>query len=442
NVVDVDTNVPTSISLVVDDSDAAVSTDDQQTVKDALDDEHNKEEVLYFDAELVKNENGNETTPQPKTPVTITIELPSSLLNIDENVIRVFEIVHVKQDGSTETLPATLNGSQLSFTTGSFSPFAVVYKDKEKESATITLRAGAISLKGQIGVDFKLDIPDELLNDDTKIIITNTHQSSQDASSTLVFKASDYELEPSTNRKIYSFYLPVRRMADDLNIHAEDKDGNRIRLVTGSGVDYTDTGFTYSGLTYIHNQLNKDTTPENLKSFLRNLENFSNAARILFGYEAEGLSVDKTGFDDINAALLEGFDYSRSGSEPEGLKHKSVTLELKSETKIIHKFQLLEQDKSIDDYEFYVGDRKVTPFEEDGLYIIEVENIRARDLDEFYTVSVKAKGADDIAYSMDYAALSYAYRQLSKSGVSEDLINVVKSLYIYSNAANDYFENN
>jgi hypothetical protein len=69
------------------------------------------------------------------------------------------------------------------------------------------------------------------------------------------------------------------------------------------------------------------------------------------------------------------------------------------------------------------------------LHYVTVENISAKDLDKLFTVV--ANGSEVTA-----SALSYAYNVLSAEDgtYSSELITLVKAMYAYNQAANNYFE--
>ena len=72
-----------------------------------------------------------------------------------------------------------------------------------------------------------------------------------------------------------------------------------------------------------------------------------------------------------------------------------------------------------------------------GMSYIEIPDISAKDLDERFTVT--ADGT-----TIKASALTYAYNTLktySEKAEQTDLCNVVKALYKYSKAANEYFAN-
>ena len=80
----------------------------------------------------------------------------------------------------------------------------------------------------------------------------------------------------------------------------------------------------------------------------------------------------------------------------------------------------------------------VTPVRKGSYWRIQVANIPAQRLEEAYTVTVSRVDGSNAA-SMDYSAMSYAYLVLSKKP-SEGLVTLCKALYVYNQAANQYFD--
>ena len=69
---------------------------------------------------------------------------------------------------------------------------------------------------------------------------------------------------------------------------------------------------------------------------------------------------------------------------------------------------------------------------------MDVTNIAAKDLDVAYTVTVSS-GAGTI-WTIQASVLTYAYAVLSSNATNIDsLKDVARALYLYNEAANDYF---
>ena len=139
----------------------------------------------------------------------------------------------------------------------------------------------------------------------------------------------------------------------------------------------------------------------------------------------------------MTAETVEPFRYTKTESEQPGLSFMALTLVLESETTLKLYFTLNEGE--IGDYRFTVDGKTVTPTYSKGYYVVEIKNIAAKNLDKVYTVTVS--DGSGVILTVNSCALSYAYQVLSRTDQSEELVQLVKALYLYNQAANAYFEN-
>ena len=100
--------------------------------------------VVAFELSLSK---GDENVSEPEVPVTVTFTFPSSFT---KDNTKTYQIIHSKNDGTTSDIPLAINGNAQSgytgtFTTPSFSSFAVVAEDIQPTG--ITLDHTSLSLK-------------------------------------------------------------------------------------------------------------------------------------------------------------------------------------------------------------------------------------------------------------------------------------------------------
>jgi hypothetical protein len=77
----------------------------------------------------------------------------------------------------------------------------------------------------------------------------------------------------------------------------------------------------------------------------------------------------------------------------------------------------------------------VTPVAKQGYYYIYIENISADNLDTPHNVKI-----NDIEVISNYSVLSYAKTVLSSDTADNNLKNLVKTLYLYNQKANEFSE--
>ena len=68
--------------------------------------------------------------------------------------------------------------------------------------------------------------------------------------------------------------------------------------------------------------------------------------------------------------------------------------------------------------------------------VVRIRNIAAKELKDSFTVKFTISGAE---YSVVYSPMNYCYNALNGGTSDANLQNVIKVLYLYSQAANDYF---
>ena len=119
-----------------------------------------------------------------------------------------------------------------------------------------------------------------------------------------------------------------------------------------------------------------------------------------------------------------------------GIAADSMSLVLFSETSIRIYFNLSD-GSTMNDYTFAVTDTagQLVDYKINAeSNYLEIPNIGATKLDELYTITAEKDGTQ--ALSIRYGAFSYIYNKLSSS--NENLVNVVKALYAYNKAAEEY----
>lgn len=112
---------------------------------------------------------------------------------------------------------------------------------------------------------------------------------------------------------------------------------------------------------------------------------------------------------------------------PEGATFEGATLSLKSETSLSLNF------KSSTDLEFSCDGYTVESATSGGYQIARIRGIKAKHIGDILTL--KVNGNESISYS----PLNYCKNASDGGSDDENLINIVKALYLYWQAANAYF---
>lgn len=125
---------------------------------------------------------------------------------------------------------------------------------------------------------------------------------------------------------------------------------------------------------------------------------------------------------------IAGYAHSSSGTLPTGVSNVQASLFLQEGTTLRITFQA----ESLSGVVCTVDGKSVAIRSlASGTYCIEIENISANQLGKVYAVKIGN-------YTLNFSALSYANIVLNKSG-DANLINLMKALYLYNQAAVAYF---
>lgn len=127
---------------------------------------------------------------------------------------------------------------------------------------------------------------------------------------------------------------------------------------------------------------------------------------------------------------LTAYERVKTGSV-EGLTYYGSNLTLESQTTLRH-FFVLEDGRDINDYTFKVKGTIVTPQFDGTYYYIEITSISSNNLDTGYEVSV-----GDFTLS-NSSALTYAKRILESESDTKELKDLVKALYLFNKATDEY----
>ena len=117
-----------------------------------------------------------------------------------------------------------------------------------------------------------------------------------------------------------------------------------------------------------------------------------------------------------------------------GIQFYGSSLTVETNTIMRHYFKL--NSGSVNDYVFLLDGEEVTP-RQNGEYLdIALSGIAAAQLDTSHTIRIL--DGDREIFHTDYCALSYCWDTLNYTS-DEDLLNLVKAIYLYNQTANEYF---
>ena len=287
----------------------------------------------------------------------------------------------------------------------------------------------SVSLKGDIALNFFLILPEELTGD------TGAYVTLNDAKYP-ISEAKTRDVDGVGTLHQFTIALTAKQMNDKVTLKVFNGEDAVVPLYRHSnGEDVTETGYVYSVQDYIQKTLENPEADEKLKALVQAMSDYGSLAQVQFEYNLENLAEVK---GDLNSVTLESVaKYAPVVTEgtATGVTFKGPSLVLKTQTALRLYFELAEGE--IGDYTFKVGTKTKTPTETAQGWMIEIPNISAKDLDKVYTVKVTS-GAGTVL-TLKVSALSYVYNVLNNEASEADLVNLVKGVYLYNQAADAYF---
>ena len=263
-------------------------------------------------------------------------------------------------------------------------------------------RGYSISLDGDIAINCYVDLEDVVtLNENAKFVFTRA------SGATIEKLVKDAECEGT----VYKFKISLPANCVNETVKGQ--------VVVGEtkGAEYS-----YSIQSYA-NYVLENSSDEALKALVSNMMVYGESAQAYFAGETVAT---------VDANVNQSATTTITGSDA-NIDIAGATLVLESRTAIRIYFNL-KNGATIEDISCKVGTEAVTPVlknEETQLYYVEV-SVAAKDLNREYEISMGG-------YTLTYCALTYVATVVNTEGANVNLQNLVKALYNYSVAADNYF---
>ena len=262
----------------------------------------------------------------------------------------------------------------------------------------------SLSLDGNIGVNFFMELDKSVIADENAYM---KFRLPNGKTSVVLVGDAKQQTVSGTTYYVFSCEVAAKEMNETITaqIITSDKKGE---IYEYSVADY---------IQYIRD--NPTEFDEKTLSLVNAMAGYGDYAKAYFNNE----NLDaNTEMDAVTADTLASFDKQISGDLPEGITYYGSSLLLESNTTMRHYFKVTEgTDVSALSFSGSKG----------NYYYIDIPNISAEKLGTIQNVTI---GNCTISYS----PMSYAYAVLSSKNTSESLKNLVKSLYLYEQAAEVY----
>ena len=309
-------------------------------------------------------------------------------------------------------------------------------KKEFKDNVGERLAGYSLSLEGNIGVNFYMELDDAVAsNDDAYMLFTLPDGATQ------TVKVSDATKDTTTTNgtTYYVFRCDVaaKRMTDTIKAQIIVDEDNKGEEYTYTVKDYAD---------YLLNNTDKNEKYAKAAELVQSMLNYGAYSQTYFKYNTDKLAnagtVTAEQTADINAVqastLVDKVYDKATAHLPDGMTFYGANLELESETTLnLYFTNTTGQTLTFTDSKGKVLDQK--PYGE-GIQVV-IPNIAAQNLDDDFTVNVSV-GGDSNSYSVKYSPLTYCYNVLAREQdeVRTDALRaLVKALYIYNTKANEYF---
>ncbi len=263
-----------------------------------------------------------------------------------------------------------------------------------------TLSGASLSLSGNIGVNFFMELDESIIADENAYI-----QFTLPNGDTPKVMVSD------ANKKDGYYVFSCEVSAKEMNgkITAQ--------VITSNGEG---TVYDYSVQKYIdsvsENQSNFDEKTINLVNAMANYGDYSKA---YFGGEALEATPE---MDNITADTLTGYEKQENGVLPSGITYYGSSLILESNTTLRHYFKVA-NGTDVSGYNFS-GNKG-------NYYYVDIADISAGTLFNIFTTTVGD-------YTIEYSPMTYVQAVLNNDSADEALKNTVKALYLYGQSAQAY----
>ena len=280
-----------------------------------------------------------------------------------------------------------------------------------------TLKGATLTLTGEIGINFYLDIQDTESFD--SVILKGPNGELTEAADKIACESS------GLYAGLYKLTYPVDPSQIDESVSVCLMNGNEtVQLYGADGTEYDSDCADLSVREYIESVQNDENAASDLSALANALDVYGRYSGVQFK-DAADPELDAV-LADITAEDLSKYKYEINGELPSGVSIVGASLLLDSKTSFRIYFDKDPVSASIDG-----NTAKIT--EKNGMYYIELPNIAAPDLDSKHQAVIGG-------CTIDFSALSYVYSVLSsEADSSKNIVKLVKALYAYSFAADMYF---
>ena len=315
----------------------------------------------------------------------------------------------------------------------------------------------SLSLTGNIGVNFYMELTDDIVNDESaymnftlpngttsKVYVSGTHEDGSTAT-------TDTTVKDGVTYYVFTCEVAAKEMTSDIKAQMIGNNGEK------TGKVYTYTVKEYADYILSHTSAEGSNYGSATVQLVKGMLNYGGAAQKYFGYKtdqlaSDGLALTEPVFDDTSIINFIKGEANKASiinySDPDKVTFKSAYLSLNSTTDLCVYVQFAE-DVTVQEDMFAIrlgsneiskNQYEVTKVNEGNCYKITLHGIKASQLQKQYEFEVNLSDAEQAV--LKYGATSYAYTVMSSACDNidniESLREVVKALYAYGSCAQGY----
>ena len=299
------------------------------------------------------------------------------------------------------------------------------------------LEGYSLSLEGDIGVKFYMELASDIVADpDAKMVFTIPCDGTTETYEVYVNQQADtsipYAQSVSMNGITYYIFkcnVSAKEMTSEITA----------QIVAG---ERQGTVYPYSVIEYANYILDNEDDYEDEVDLVKAMLVYGGYAQIYFNHNTDDLAYDYLELADVNAVqnvtAADLAKYAYDGQSTFGdISFTGVNIELK--TKLVMNLYF----KNVPENTVFKIGEQVLPVRTSGsTTIVTVDNITAKNISSSYAFTIFVGGSQ--VGSFDYSPLTYCYNVINR-GVSstrpQEMIDVVKALYLYSQQADSYIPN-
>ena len=311
-------------------------------------------------------------------------------------------------------------------------------------TAKVTMLKMEARLEAEIKFEYTVNIPEELINAGAYVVLTKDGRWGEVVEE---FKGADLAACKVGNNYVVGIGIASGEMNSYVTVEVFDGNGNAVNLYNSRGVDLGISA-KRTVVDFARSALNNENSSEARKNLAIALVTYGGYAQKNFNVNA-----DKPAYDlldelninqlDLNAVTAETVDGYRNAQTNTGMGVKASQTEAVLDSYICYRVYLTVEG-DISDYTFTL----TTPAGTDEIecsysdargYYVEIPDIASGYIDYTYELTVtNTEGETNVITT---SVLAYVRSVLRNTSNTQEKMNLAKALYLYNQAANEFFGN-